>query len=174
MKKILFIFCIIWMAMIFWFSAQPGEVSSTQSNSALHYLKIIDNKYNIRENKYINKGIKFFRDDLGLMKQYNKEYILRKVAHFSLYFGLSSILMLFGYAFTKSITLSGIFGFITSVIYAYYDEMHQLDVLGRAGSLKDVGIDSLGAFFGIVFIGAILIAIIEFLSLIKKYKYKKA
>lgn len=174
MKKILLIFCIIWMAMIFWFSSQPGEISSNQSNSALHYLKIIDNRFNISENKYVDKGIKFFRDDLGLMKQYNKEYIIRKIAHFSLYFGLSSVLMLFGYVFTKSITLSGLFGFITSVIYAYYDEIHQLDVLGRAGSLKDVGIDSIGAFFGIVFMGAILIAFVEFLGLFKKDKYKKA
>jgi len=163
------------MAMIFWFSAQPGEISSSQSNSALEYLKVIDNRYDIRDNKYVNKGLRFLRDDLGLMKQYNKEYIIRKVAHFSLYFGLSSILMLSGYAFTKSITLSGLFGFITSVIYAYYDEMHQLDVIGRGSSLKDVGIDSIGAFFGIVFMGAILIAFVELLSLFKrKSKHKKA
>ncbi|HSQ33625.1 MAG TPA: VanZ family protein, partial [Peptostreptococcaceae bacterium] len=104
MKKILLIFCIIWMAMIFWFSSQSGEISSNQSNSALHYLRIIDNRFNISDNKYVDKGIRFFRDDLGLMKQYNKEYIIRKIAHFSLYFGLSSVLMLCGYVFTKSIT----------------------------------------------------------------------
>ena len=35
-------------------------------------------------------------------------------------------------------------------MYAYYDEFRQLSVIGRSGSLKDVFIDSLGAFSGIL------------------------
>ena len=48
-------------------------------------------------------------------------------------------------------------GLILSITYAYYDEMRQLSVSGRVGSIKDVVIDSSGAFVGICTIFFIVI-----------------
>ncbi|MCG4682528.1 VanZ family protein, partial [Faecalibacillus intestinalis] len=45
---------------------------------------------------------------------------------------------------------------IASISYAYYDEMRQLAVAGRVGSMKDVLIDSSGALTGILILFVIV------------------
>lgn len=42
------------------------------------------------------------------------------------------------------------------IIYALSDEIHQLFVFGRSGELKDVLIDTIGSFLGIILISKII------------------
>lgn len=81
------------------------------------------------------------------------KYVLfiRKGAHFSIFFvlGLLSISFLKEY---HDITWKEMFyAFLFSFLYACSDEFHQLFVSGRSGNIIDVGIDSLGAYVGILF-----------------------
>lgn len=87
-------------------------------------------------------------------------HLIRKTAHFLEYMALGCALVLpFALIFvrhakpgkphalkTLHILLCSEF---FSVFYACSDELHQLFVEGRDGSLKDVSLDSLGAFTGI-------------------------
>ena len=41
--------------------------------------------------------------------------------------------------------------FVFCFLYACSDEVHQLFVPGRSGNIIDVGIDSIGSYFGILF-----------------------
>lgn len=77
-------------------------------------------------------------------------YIIRKSAHFFSYMVLGVLLSLF-------FEINGVKGIrmisytlLISVIYAFYDEIHQLFVPGRAGQLIDVVIDGLGACSGAI------------------------
>ena len=77
--------------------------------------------------------------------------LVRKSAHFTEYFVLAVTVALPLYVYR----IRGIFLFFTGgifcVLFALLDEYHQSFVSGRGASLKDVGIDSLGALFGILF-----------------------
>ena len=85
------------------------------------------------------------------LKQYGtKKYIVRKLAHFSIYLCIGISIAYLIYLFTKRVLISSFLAFILTAVYAYYDEFRQLSVIGRSGSLKDVFIDSLGAFTGIL------------------------
>jgi len=70
------------------------------------------------------------------------------LAHFSIYFLLgfisSSLLKEFNFSLKKIIYISLIFCFL----YACSDELHQLFISDRYGSINDVFIDFSGAFFG--------------------------
>lgn len=80
---------------------------------------------------------------------------LRKVAHASVYFILS-ILILFtiNYLFkNKKYIISSIITIILIVLLAGFDEYHQTFVNGRTGNIKDVVIDSAGGLIGILFYG---------------------
>lgn len=77
------------------------------------------------------------------------QVIVRKLAHFSIYLllGMASYMLL------KSFKLKGqkLFwtAFFLCFLYACTDEIHQLFIFGRTGSLVDVLIDSLGSFCGL-------------------------
>jgi len=77
-------------------------------------------------------------------------HTLRKLAHFSLYFFLASIIMVLsrvhGWSWRKSLFVS----LFISMSYAIIDETHQWFVDGRGASVRDVAIDSAGAMLGIV------------------------
>jgi VanZ family protein len=82
-----------------------------------------------------------------------QDFIIRKTAHFSEY----AILFLHFYRafknttkfyFKKIIWLS----FCLTVLYALSDELHQTFVSGRSGRFFDIGIDTLGALFGLIIV----------------------
>ncbi len=79
-------------------------------------------------------------------------FVTRKSAHFGEY---AILCLLYFRAFRKSTKLSrakaGIFSFILTLAYAYTDEYHQTFVPGRTGRSFDIGVDSLGAFAGLIF-----------------------
>jgi len=83
-------------------------------------------------------------------------FLTRKLAHFLEYALLSFLLTraLRGttkLSLKKNLFLSG----IGAVIYAISDEYHQTFISGRTGRSTDIGIDSLGVLFGLIFFGKI-------------------
>ncbi|PAB59384.1 VanZ family protein [Anaeromicrobium sediminis] len=82
-----------------------------------------------------------------LVSQFN--HIIRKFAHGGVYFVLGILVL-------KALYVSGvkgykafIFAFIICILYAISDEIHQFYVPGRGPQVRDVCIDSFGAFLGI-------------------------
>lgn len=73
------------------------------------------------------------------------DFVLRKIAHVLEYAVLAALLARAWpqrkYLFWEV--------FAVAVFYAVSDEFHQLFVIGRAGSARDVLIDSIGAFLGL-------------------------
>jgi len=124
-KTILFIsVCLL----IFFFSSENGNQSEIRSMNFIYLLFNID----------VN--------DIERIETIN--FIIRKLAHFSIYFLLgfisSSLLKEFNFSLKKIIYISLIFCFL----YACSDELHQLFISDRYGSINDVFIDFSGAFFG--------------------------
>lgn len=82
------------------------------------------------------------------------EYLLRKLAHFSEYLLLGLLL----YALLRrkfSPAVSALLAVMLAAGFALTDEWHQLSVPGRDGNLRDVLIDTAGAFTGAV-LGCVL------------------
>ena len=124
-KTILFIsVCLL----IFFFSSENGNQSEIRSMNFIYLLFNID----------VN--------DIERIETIN--FIIRKLAHFSIYFLLgfisSSLLKEFNFSLKKIIYISLIFCFL----YACSDELHLLFISDRYGSINDVFIDFSGAFFG--------------------------
>jgi len=134
-KIILFlILTIIWMTVVFCFSAENAAASKQTSIAFME--KIID----------------FF--DINITNKIEFESFLRSLAHFCLYlFGGAISFTLFIIAVPKRKYLYCI---IFGVIYSFSDEVHQMFVPGRAFEVKDIVIDLIG-----FFIGALIIAFIN-------------
>lgn len=129
-----FSFVFIWMGVIFYLSHQPASASSALSGGIVEWI------------------LRLFPFDL------NEEivhYFVRKSAHFTAYFVLG-VLLMHAVRVKRLIIGIGVSLFI-SVLYAASDEFHQTFIPGRSGEVRDVLIDSVGAFFGIIiYVAAIL------------------
>lgn len=81
-----------------------------------------------------------------------QDFVTRKFAHLTEYFILC-FLFYRGLRNTTKISLgqSLILSLILTILYALTDEYHQTFVSGRTGKALDIGIDSLGAFLGLIF-----------------------
>lgn len=126
MKKIIkTLLFVSWLILIYLLSAETGDQSGSLSNGILlsiaKLLKISDTKA--------------FVDTFG--------FFIRKLAHFSEYFILYILTYecFKEYNCQKLIVVSVLF----CVLYASFDEFHQLFVDGRCGQLSDVMIDSSGS-----------------------------
>lgn len=124
---------IIWMFVIFTFSNQPANVSESYSDSVTS--EIIDVTMSITKQEISEDDKNDLIDDL--------RFVIRKTAHFSLYF----ILNLIAYLTFKSygIKNSFLYSVLFSFLFACTDEFHQLFVAERAGRILDVFIDTSGA-----------------------------
>ena len=76
-------------------------------------------------------------------------FLIRKIAHFTLYFilGLLSCATMMTYCLKKERSLSAGW-FCAWAFCIFYDGIDQLFVPGRTGRLLDIGIDSCGALLG--------------------------
>ena len=126
MKKIIkTLLFVSWLILIYLLSAETGDQSGSLSDgillSIVKLLKISDTKA--------------FVDTFG--------FFIRKLAHFSEYFILYILTYecFKEYNCPKLIVVSVLF----CVLYASFDEFHQLFVDGRCGQLSDVMIDSSGS-----------------------------
>ncbi len=138
MKKIKVLSCILTvalMALIFFFSSQTAEDSSKASSGLTQ--KIAEFIACITKS-----------GDAEAIR-YAIHNLIRKIAHFTLFFMLSvsvanTAFQLFG---TEKLKLF-IFTSLFCLFYAITDEIHQIFVPGRAGMIKDVIIDLTGAMMG--------------------------
>lgn len=128
-----------WMVLIFMLSAENAEQSSETSAGFIHRLFTL--------------FYPDFRDMTAAAQQdilLQFSFLVRKAAHFTLYFVLGILSFLNAEAFMIcSPSLKALFSLIFSVLYAASDEFHQLFVDGRAGQVRDVLIDGAGAVIGI-------------------------
>ena len=138
--KVLIILAIIWMGVIFMFSAQVSDESKSSSNkvtSAVVNTVISIKKENISE----EKRQKIIED---------KTFIVRKSAHFTEYFILGLILILYLQTKEKLAPKYIIIAIIFCVLYATSDEIHQLFVDGRSCKIMDILIDTCGSSLAIL------------------------
>lgn len=119
---------LLWMLVIFLFSAQPGDDSSEMSGMVVKLLNVL-----------------FQGNQLWVS---HASFIVRKCAHMSEY-AVLSMLFLQMYRSTKYDHKALSLAILCSFLYACSDEAHQLFVEGRAGMLQDVLIDTAGACIGV-------------------------
>lgn len=124
MKYIKIIFVVLMMGIIFLFSSCNATISSLQSNMIVNFLS-----------------------DLIPVNS----FIVRKLAHFSLFLILATSIYLFSKSYILSLSLSS--------LYAISDEFHQYFVPGRSCELRDMLIDILG-----VVIALLIIKLVEVLK----------
>lgn len=139
-KAILFItLTILWIAIIFSFSLQPGDTSSSISTGFGKWLIEV-----------FLSGFVGEIEALPAEKLEQMHFLLRKCAHFSEYF----ILGILASASLKQseIRRNALAGVLICALVASVDETIQLFVSGRSGQLSDVLLDSVGALCGIGFL----------------------
>lgn len=141
--------CILWLLVIFLFSAMNANKSSNLTEFALDIVSYFRNKF-------------FFIDELffKLTQNHSIFYIVRKMAHLFVFCMLEIISFILLRGLGLSFFKSALYSILIVIGYACTDEFHQLFVSGRSGQLSDVFIDTIG--------GSIGLSIILFTSAINK------
>lgn len=128
LKKVLkLILVLVVMVLIFAFSNESGVKSTKRSDRVITVL--------FKNNKKTNHLITF----------------VRKGAHFIIYFLLGFLVINLFIEFNLSFSQIIIFSLLFCFLYASSDEIHQLFIVGRSGSLFDVLLDTISSFLGIIF-----------------------
>ncbi len=147
----LILLTLLWMGVIFWFSAQVADKSSSMSGSLLNSLlaAIIPHweKRTAAEQQSIFDGL---------------HTIFRKCGHLSEYAILGGLLAATARQFRINISKSRqavtkeviILPAFCALLYACSDELHQHFVPGRSCELRDICIDFVGALLGILLLTA--------------------
>ena len=155
LRIILIILLGITFYIIFGFSSQDGESSGTIS-------KIVTN---------IIINLNPFTNDLSNEEKIKIAEILhpivRKLAHFSIYTVVGSLLMSLVSTYDINIRKRVIISLTGGFLYACTDEFHQTFTPGRNGDFKDVLIDTSGVILGIVLVYFILYIINKIASHLK-------
>lgn len=135
---------IIWMCIIFVFSSQPADESSEVS---------VGFSYRVVSSAGTFFHLPWDEEEFRKISIAIEGYI-RKAAHMSEYAILSVLLYLWLENRQLALFKRSVIAVFLAMLYAASDELHQLFVLGRAGSARDVMIDSMGAILGIfIFVG---------------------
>jgi len=117
----------------------------------------------------IYKKVEYIITDILFMGKYKTtNAVVRKSAHFGIYFVLGIICGSFGYIYSRKLLMGLLLGICLPVTIAVIDEFNQ-GFVGRTSSLNDVIIDGAGAFTGTLLVIASII-IIRVIDLFKKYK----
>lgn len=154
-RKLPWLAVLLWMAVIFLFSAQTGGLSGETSGSITRWLV---------EHIYI--GFNNLAADKQEAIMAVVHTIVRKGAHFTEFAILAALVSNAIRAYNPKALLKWLIPIGFSALYAVTDELHQYFVPERACRLFDVAIDTAGAIFGT----AIFILI---LFIITKAKNKK-
>ena len=136
-KIILTSLLIIWMIVIFMFSNQNATKSESTSDKVAS--TVIDTVEVVTKEEITEDKKEILIEDT--------KFVVRKTAHFTLYFilGLLAYLTLKSYSIKKIVIFSILFCFL----YACSDEIHQMFLDGRTGKILDVFIDTIGSVVGI-------------------------
>lgn len=132
-----YIFIIAWMLLIFWFSNQGGNASTKMSDGFLSQVVSVIEKIgnvSLENHEIVAKFV----------------LLVRKLAHFSVYFVLGILWMSLLKEYRISLAKQFIYSTLFCLIYACSDEIHQLFVPGRSGNVFDVLIDMIGSIFSIL------------------------
>lgn len=140
LKLFSFLPALIMMYIIYTFSSQTGVDSGALSEKAAYKI--------VQVYEYV--ADKDFTEDDRMYYVEKLQYPVRKLAHMAEYFLLAVCVSLPGYVY-------GLRGFLLLLVaggfcvgFACLDEYHQSMVAGRGPSKKDVLIDSIGVFFGVM------------------------
>lgn len=138
---------LIWLGLIFSFSAKPANESSKESAKVGRLVCSI-----------FVPGFNEMPEDQKLDLAEAIDYPVRKAAHGTEYAILGMLLVgtLYGIVIINDVNRYSIPSFVFGVLYAASDEFHQLFVPGRSGNAVDVCIDSIGLLTGILLVNCIL------------------
>lgn len=139
-KRIIYgILVIIWMALVFVFSSQNGEESKRTSgyftDKVVQIISSVKTDINIEDTEEIIS------------------FIIRKMAHFSIYFVGGILIFNFVNTFPLKLRNVMLLAFVLGCVYSISDEIHQLFISERAGQIRDVLIDSTGVLIAILLMG---------------------
>ena len=153
LRKVLFTGALlIWITIIFLFSAKPADESTEMSTSVGRFI------CSVVISDYSSWSIDEQEDMAAKI-----DFPVRKCAHASEY-ALLGFLLLFtadSYIFTEA--WKGRIAIICGALYAVSDEVHQLFVPGRSCQVTDMLIDSAGVCAGVLF-GYLVMKIISIFS----------
>lgn len=140
LKPLSFVPALLLMYMIYSFSAQEGDLSSSVSYKASCVLvEAADSLFDIGLDDY---QVSYYATRIN--------GVTRKLAHMTEYFLLAIAVSFPLYVYGLHGILLMILAGGLCIAFACGDEYHQSFVAGRSPSLKDVGIDSIGVFIGII------------------------
>lgn len=146
---------VLWMALIFSFSMENAAESSESSGGFIRtFLSFIDDDFEYLSPEAQTEAVE------------SLSHLVRKTAHFCI-FGMLGILVssaISTYHLTPRRTL--LYSVSLCALYAVSDEVHQFFVPGRACMLRDMLLDTCGAFCGVLFVTLVL-------HLVSKHKHKK-
>lgn len=129
------IITVVWMTVIFCFSAQPADVSTDTSLR----VGMTIGKMSVPDFSKLPK-----EEQIDYAKKI--EFPVRKTAHATEYAVLGCLLT--NLCLSLSMRKPGMWGWLMGSVYAATDEVHQLFVPGRSGQITDVMLDSVGCLFG--------------------------
>ena len=137
------IITVVWMTVIFCFSAQPADVSTDTSLR----VGMTIGKMSVPDFSKLPK-----EEQMDYAKKI--EFPVRKMAHATEYAILGCLLT--NLCLTFPMRKAYMWGWLMGSAYAATDEFHQLFVSGRSGQMTDVMIDSVGCLTGCLLIYLIL------------------
>ena len=137
-KIIKWILVILCMISIFLFSADTSDESDLKSNGLI--IRIAE----VLAGRKLNDAEKDEKIEKYVV-------LVRKGAHFSIYFLLGFLIINLLVEYREESWKTLFFAFVLSFFYACSDEFHQLFVPGRSGNIIDVWIDSIGSYVGVLF-----------------------
>lgn len=153
------VLAIMWMCIIFAFSAQTKEESGAVSNSFTYQL--VSNTRTFFNLDLSDARVKEIADAI--------EGFVRKAAHMTEYGVLSVLIFIWIGQWEMSLLRHGATAAGAAAVYAATDEIHQLFVPGRSGRFTDVCIDSAGAVLGVV----VFVLIVKLVVMIRGLKEKQ-
>ena len=140
LKPFSFVPAICMMVIIYSFSGQNGMESAGLSLKVSRF--IVETAARIFDHPLTPERVLFHAESI--------HFVVRKLAHMGIYFllavSVSFPLYVYGLRGIRLMLVAGLF----CVAFACTDEYHQSLVAGRGPSKRDVFIDSIGVFFGII------------------------
>ena len=140
-RMILWLLVVLWMGLIFFFSAQPADVSGEQSGGLIRLLLAI-----------FSPDFDTLLPSEQLAAIERLQHTVRKLTHFGVYGCLGMLCRAALYQHKIKTLLRPILAVIIASFYAISDEIHQWFVPGRSCEFRDVCIDSFGAVCGVLFL----------------------
>ncbi len=135
-KIVLWILVIIWMGLIFYFSSQNADDSTSQSRGIITSTNIIN-----------NENISPLEQEQKLL---TADVYLRKTAHACVFLVLSVLVCLLIHEYIPDIRKILTNSFIVCFLYSCSDEIHQIFVPGRSCETRDILIDNIGVMMGLL------------------------